>query len=134
MPAALCRSRSQIHIGNVASFASTRTWRGIPAVGAPSYAGLAARFAAFDQLSAVCMMLLLLASLQIAVAFFAAAGASVATLDLVVRFVLPGLSAEGRRLEAELATRGHWWDALWALWEPDPTWDRAAPVRAAGHP
>jgi predicted RNA-binding protein associated with RNAse of E/G family len=34
------------------------------------------------------------------------------------------IRAEGRRLEAELATRGHWWDAWWALWEPDPAWDR----------
>jgi predicted RNA-binding protein associated with RNAse of E/G family len=42
------------------------------------------------------------------------------------------IRAEARRLEAELATRGHWWDAWWALWEPDPAWDRAADVRAAG--
>ena len=43
------------------------------------------------------------------------------------------IRAEGRRLEAELATRGHWWDAWWALWEPDPAWDGAPPVRAARH-
>jgi hypothetical protein len=43
------------------------------------------------------------------------------------------IRAEGHRLEAELATRGHWWDSWWALWEPDPAWDRAADVRAAGH-
>jgi hypothetical protein len=35
------------------------------------------------------------------------------------------IRTEGTRIEAELATRGHWWDAWWALWEPDPTWDRA---------
>jgi predicted RNA-binding protein associated with RNAse of E/G family len=43
------------------------------------------------------------------------------------------IRAEGRRLEAELATSGHWWDARWALWEPDPAWDAAASVRAARH-
>jgi hypothetical protein len=43
------------------------------------------------------------------------------------------IRAEGRRLEAELATRGHWWDAWWALWEPDPAWDEAPPVRATRH-
>jgi hypothetical protein len=43
------------------------------------------------------------------------------------------IRAEGRRLAAELETRGHWWDAWWALWEPDPAWDSAAPVRAARH-
>jgi predicted RNA-binding protein associated with RNAse of E/G family len=35
------------------------------------------------------------------------------------------IRTEGRRLEAELAARGHWWDAWWALWEPDPVWDGA---------
>jgi hypothetical protein len=30
--------------------------------------------------------------------------------------------AEGARIEAELAVRGHWWEAWWALWEPDPAW------------
>ena len=32
---------------------------------------------------------------------------------------------EATRLEAELAARGHWWDAWWALWEPEPAWDGA---------
>jgi hypothetical protein len=37
---------------------------------------------------------------------------------------------EARRIEAELAARGHWWDAYWALWEPDPAWERST-LRAA---
>jgi hypothetical protein len=37
-----------------------------------------------------------------------------------------GIRAEARRLEAELATRGHWWHASWALWEPEPAWDDPA--------
>ena len=41
------------------------------------------------------------------------------------------IRAEGRRLEAELGTRGHWWDAWWALWEPDPASAESPPVRAA---
>ncbi|HZP73104.1 MAG TPA: DUF402 domain-containing protein [Gaiellaceae bacterium] len=28
-----------------------------------------------------------------------------------------------QRIEAELAARGQWWDASWALWEPEPHWD-----------
>ena len=43
------------------------------------------------------------------------------------------IRAEGRRLEAELGTRGRWWDAWWALWEPDPAWDAPPHVRAARH-
>ena len=73
------------------------------AAGGPSYGGLVARFAAIDQVAAICFLLLLAASLQIAVAFFAAAGANVATLDLVSRFVLPDLTGEGRRLAARIA-------------------------------
>jgi hypothetical protein len=42
-----------------------------------------------------------------------------------------GIRAEGQRIEAELATRGHWWDAWWALWEPDPAWDWAARAQTA---
>jgi len=33
------------------------------------------------------------------------------------------IRAGAERIEAELATRGHWWDAWWAVWEPDPAWD-----------
>jgi hypothetical protein len=36
-----------------------------------------------------------------------------------------GIRAEARRLEAELAARGHWWHSSWALWEPHPAWDAA---------
>src|SRR3954467_12636421 len=43
------------------------------------------------------------------------------------------IRAEGRRLEAELGTRGRGWDAGWALFEPAPAGDTAPPVRAARH-
>jgi hypothetical protein len=48
------------------------------------------------------------------------------------RFTQPqaeAIRAEGARIEAELAARGHWWDAWWALWEPDPAWERLATAR-----
>ena len=35
------------------------------------------------------------------------------------------IRASAEAIEAELAVRGHWWDASWALWEPDPRWDAA---------
>ena len=32
--------------------------------------------------------------------------------------------AEGHRVVAELEAGRRWWDPWWALWEPDPAWDR----------
>jgi hypothetical protein len=55
-----------------------------------------------DQLISVCFVMMLAASLQIAVAFFAASGAGIATIELVARFMLPGLDAGGRRLSARI--------------------------------
>jgi len=72
------------------------------AAGAPSYAGVIARFAAIDQFAAVLFVLQIVASLQIAVAFFAAAGANIVALDVVARFVLPDLTVPGRRLAARI--------------------------------
>jgi hypothetical protein len=36
------------------------------------------------------------------------------------------IRAEAGRLEAELASRGPWWDRSWASWTPDPDWPRPA--------
>jgi SSS family solute:Na+ symporter len=72
------------------------------AAGAPSYAALAARFAALDPLAGIAFLLLLVCSLQIAVAFFVSAGANILALDLVARYVLPDLSGAGRRLAARV--------------------------------
>lgn len=44
---------------------------------------------------------------------------------------LRDIRAEGFRIETELAAGRRWWDPYWALWEPDPAWDRATLVRAA---
>lgn len=41
------------------------------------------------------------------------------------------IRAEGDRIQRELAAGRRWWDPFWALWEPDPTWVGAAPLRAA---
>lgn len=72
------------------------------AAGAPGYAGVIARFAAIDQFAAALFVLLIVGSLQIAVAFFAAAGANIVALNVVERFVLPGLTGPGRRLAARI--------------------------------
>jgi Na+/proline symporter len=70
--------------------------------GAPGFGALIGRFASIDQLAAMCLCLLLIGALQIAVAFFATAGAQILTLDLVLRFVLPDLTAAGQRLSARI--------------------------------
>ena len=72
------------------------------AAGAPGYAGLVARYAALDPLAAVCLLLLLTATLQMVVVFFASAGANIVALDVVGRFLLPGLSGPGLRLAARI--------------------------------
>src|SRR4051812_8138071 len=38
--------------------------------------------------------------------------------------------AEGDRIQLELAAGRRWWDPWWALWDPDPAWDRAADADA----
>ncbi len=73
------------------------------AAGAPGYAGLVARYAALDPLAAICFLLLLAASLQLVVVFFASAGANIVALDVVGRFLLPGMSGAGLRLAARIA-------------------------------
>ena len=59
--------------------------------------------AAYDQLVAVCMIVMLIAMLLIAVAFFAASGASIVTVELLQRYVLLGLAPGGERLSARVA-------------------------------
>lgn len=73
------------------------------AAGGEGFSGFVARLAAIDQLVAVCFVFLLLASLQIGVAFFAASGASIATLELVKRYLLAGVAGAGEKLAARIA-------------------------------
>ena len=63
---------------------------------------LAARFAAYDQLAAACVVAMLVAMLLIAVAFFAASGASIVTIELLQRYLLPGLPPREERLGARI--------------------------------
>jgi Na+/proline symporter len=72
------------------------------AAGRPTYAGLAAALADFDVLLAVGFVLLLAAALQIAVSFFVQSGASVFVIELLGRYILPGLDAGGRQLAARV--------------------------------
>jgi Na+/proline symporter len=64
---------------------------------------LTARFAAYDQLSAACVVAMLVAMLVSAVAFFAASGASIVTIELLQRYLLPGLPPREERLGARIA-------------------------------
>ena len=68
----------------------------------PSLTALTARLTAGDGFAAILFTVALTASLQITVAFFAASGAHIVTLDLVARYALPTLTAEGRRLAARI--------------------------------
>lgn len=68
----------------------------------PSYVGLIGRLASLDQLAALCFLLILLGCAQIVVAFFAAAGANLLTIDFLYRYLVPGLTGDGRRLAARI--------------------------------
>ena len=72
------------------------------AAAAPSYAGVVAHLAALDPFAAVLFPLMVVASLQIAVAFFAAAGAQIVAIDVVARFMLPDIDGAGRRFAARI--------------------------------
>jgi solute:Na+ symporter, SSS family len=74
-----------------------------PHTGVTSYTELIGRFASRDQFAALCLLLMLLGSMQIVVAFLTAAGANLLTIDLLQRYVLPNLPGEGRRLAARIA-------------------------------
>jgi solute:Na+ symporter, SSS family len=74
-----------------------------PHTGVVSYAGLIERFASSDQFAALCVLLMLLGSMQIVVGLLTTAGANLLTIDVLHRYVLPELTAEGRRLTARVA-------------------------------
>jgi solute:Na+ symporter, SSS family len=65
--------------------------------------GLAVKFAAYDPLAGVCVVIMLLAMLAIAVVFFTTSGANVITIELLKRYILPGLAPDAERLAARIA-------------------------------
>lgn len=71
--------------------------------GAADFAGIISRLASLDQLAAVGFLLLVLSAAQIGVAFFAASGANIVTIELVKRFALPDLTGRGQKLGARVA-------------------------------
>jgi Na+/proline symporter len=71
--------------------------------GTASFSSFIARLGSEDQLVAICFVVLLLASLQVAIAFFTASGANISTIELVSRFVLPDLTGQGQRLSARIS-------------------------------
>ena len=74
-----------------------------PRLSLEAFAGLISRLANVDQLFAAGLVIMLIVSQQIAVAFFAVSGASIVTSDLIKRFVLPDLTPAGERLTARIA-------------------------------
>jgi Na+/proline symporter len=73
-----------------------------PLGGNEGLAALAAELGRIDQLVAVAFVVMLLVSLEIAVAFFVASGANIAAIELVARYVLPDISPSGRKLAARV--------------------------------
>ena len=77
-----------------------------PGNAASPLAGLADRLGGIDQLAGVAFLLMLLASLQIGIAFFAMAGAGIGTIELIARYMLPGLTGSGQRLGSRIVLAG----------------------------
>ena len=66
------------------------------------FAALATRFAAYDELVGACVIAMLMAMLLIAVAFFTTSGASIATIELLQRYVVLGLTPRGERFTVRI--------------------------------
>ena len=71
--------------------------------GPADFAGIVSTLASLDQLAAVGFLLLVLSASLIGIAFFAASGASIVTIEVVKRFVLPELTGRGQKLAARIA-------------------------------
>jgi solute:Na+ symporter, SSS family len=69
---------------------------------AQSVAELASRVAAHDQFAAACVVVMALAMLLIAVAFFAASGANIATIELVDRYIVTSATGREERYSARI--------------------------------
>jgi solute:Na+ symporter, SSS family len=69
---------------------------------AQSVAELAGRVAAHDQFAAACVVVMALAMLLIAVAFFAASGANIATIELVDRYIVTSATGREERYSARI--------------------------------
>jgi len=69
---------------------------------AHDFAALATRFAAYDELVGACVIAMLMAMLLIAVAFFTTSGASIATIELLQRYVVLGLTPRGERFTVRI--------------------------------
>lgn len=72
------------------------------------YAAVVGRLFDLAPLIAVAFVALIVVSLQIGVAFFAASGAHVATIELVHRYILPDLDGRGLKLAARIALGVTW--------------------------
>jgi SSS family solute:Na+ symporter len=75
---------------------------GLAAEGVSSLGGFARRLADVDLLAGVALVVMLVASTQICVAFFAGAGAHIVARDLVARDLFPDLTPASLRLAARI--------------------------------
>lgn len=71
--------------------------------GAADFAAIISRLLPLDQLAAVGFLVLMLCASLIGIAFFAASGASIVTIDVIKRFILPDLTGRGQKLAARIA-------------------------------
>ncbi|WP_119389050.1 hypothetical protein [Taklimakanibacter lacteus] len=67
------------------------------------FAGIVSRLASLDQFAAIGFLLLVLSASLIGIAFFAASGASIVTIEVMKRFILPELTGRGQKLAARIA-------------------------------
>jgi len=70
---------------------------------AGNFTALVARFAAYDQLVGACVTVMLICMLLVAVAFLAASGASIGTIEVLDSYVVPDLTPRGERLSARIS-------------------------------
>jgi solute:Na+ symporter, SSS family len=68
-----------------------------------SFGPLMARLANVDQLAAICLVVMLLASLLIAIGFFSASGATILTVEILDKYVVPGMGGGEKRLAGRIA-------------------------------
>jgi solute:Na+ symporter, SSS family len=76
------------------------------AAGTGGFAAFIDRLGAFDLFAAACFVVMIAASLILAVSFLAASGASILTLEFLSPYLIPGLGGGGRRLAARVALAG----------------------------
>jgi solute:Na+ symporter, SSS family len=95
-----------LFLGPVFGAAMARMAVSAPAGSAAAFTVFIDRLGAFDLFAAACFVVMIAASLILALSFLAASGASIFTLEFVGPYLLPGLGGRGLRLAARLSLAG----------------------------